>query len=105
MRKSRSAGKEVQKEVGSYAGFPVAIHANGLWDNHFAEIYAQGKYYSYGADIRVDSDPVGLIRSLHHSVYKGMETKLASAERVLASREATRPGVGEDDLEPIRQGR
>ena len=72
--KSRSTGKEVQKEVGSYAGFPLAIHASGLWDNHFAEIYAQGKYYSYGADVRVDSDPVGLIRSLHHSVYKGMES-------------------------------
>ena len=91
--KSRSTGKEVQKEVGSYAGFPLAIHASGLWDNHFAEIYAQGKYYSYGADIRVDSDPVGLIRSLHHSVYKGMESKLASAERMLASKEATRPGL------------
>jgi hypothetical protein len=91
--KSRSTGREVQKEVGNYAGLPVAIHANGLWDNRFAEIYAQGKCYCYGADIRVDSDPVGLIRSLHHSVYKGMETKLASAERVLASREATRPGL------------
>ena len=91
--KTRSTGREVQKEVGSYAGFPLAIHASGLWDNHFAEIYAHGKYYCYGADIRVDSDPVGLIKSLHHSVYKGMESKLASAERMLASREATRPGL------------
>lgn len=91
--KSRSAGKEIRKEVGRYAGLAIAIHASGLWDNHFAEIFACGNYFSYGTDIRVDSDPVGLIRSLHHSVYKGMESKLASCERMLANREATRPGL------------
>ena len=89
--KARSAGKEIQKEVGSYAGLQLALHASGFWDNHFAEIYARGTHYSYGADVRSDSDPVGLIRSLHHSVYKGMESKLASVQRMLESKEATRP--------------
>jgi hypothetical protein len=91
--KSRSAGKEIRKEVGRYAGLSIAIHASGLWDNHFAEIFACGNHFSFGTDIRVDSDPVGLIRSLHHSVYNGMERKLASCERMLANREATRPGL------------
>ena len=91
--KARSSRKEVQKATGSYAGFPLSIHASGMWDNHFAEVYAQGKHYAYGADVRIDSDPVGFIRSLHHSIYKGMESKLASCEKVLASRESTRPGL------------
>jgi hypothetical protein len=64
-----------------------------MWDNHFAEVYAQGKHYGYGADVRVDSDPVGLMRSLHHSIYKGMESKLLACEKALASRESTRPGL------------
>ena len=91
--KSRASQKEAQKTVGSYAGFPLTIRASGLWDNHFAEIYAQGKHYAYGAEVRADSDPVGLIRSLHHSIYKAMESKLLSCERMLASKEATRPGL------------
>ena len=91
--KARSTQKEVQKAIGSYAGLPLSIRASGMWDNHFAEIYAQGKHYGYGADVRVDSDPVGLIRSLHHSIYKGMESKLVSCEKALASRVATRPGL------------
>jgi N12 class adenine-specific DNA methylase len=91
--KARGSRKEAQKEVGSYAGFPLTIRATGLWDNHFAEIYAQGKHNSYGAEVRSDSDPVGLIRSLHHSIYRGMENKLLSCERMLASKEATRPGL------------
>ena len=91
--KSRNSQREGQKEVGSYAGFPLTIRASGLWDNHFAEIYAQGKHYAYGADVRADSDPVGLIRSLHHSIYRGMESKLLSLEKMLASKESTRPGL------------
>ena len=91
--KSRASQKEAQKTVGSYAGFPLTIRVSGLWDNHYAEIYAQGKHNAYGAEVRADSDPVGLIRSVHHSIYKGMESKLLSCERMLASKEATRPGL------------
>ena len=60
--KARSSRKEVQKAAGGYAGFPLSIHASGMWDNHFAEVYAQGKHYAYGADVRIDSDPVAFIR-------------------------------------------
>src|SRR5208282_6818341 len=91
--KARTTHKEVQKAIGSYAGFPLSLHGSGMWDNHFAEVYAQGKHYGYGADVRADSDPVGLIRSLHYSIYKGMESKLASCEKALANRESTRPGL------------
>jgi hypothetical protein len=91
--KARSSQKEVEKSIGSYAGYPVMVRANGLWDNHFAEICVKGKYYAYGADVRADSDPVGVIRSFHHSVYKGMDSKLDYHEKMLKSREATKPGL------------
>ena len=91
--KARTSQKEVEKVIGSYAGYPVMVRANGLWDNQFAEICVKGQYYAYGADVRVDSDPVGVIRSFHHSVYKGMDSKLDYHEKMLKSREATRPGL------------
>jgi hypothetical protein len=91
--KARTSQKEVEKMIGSYSGYPLLIRANGLWDNQFAEICVKGQYYAYGADVRVDSDPVGVIRSFHHSVYKGMDSKLDYHEKMLKSREATRPGL------------
>jgi hypothetical protein len=91
--KARSNKKEVEKSIGSYAGYPVMVRANGLWDNHFAEICVKGKYYAYGADVRADSHPVGVIRSFHHAVYKGMDNKLDYHEKMLRSREATKPGL------------
>ena len=91
--KARATQKEAEKVVGTYAGYPVMVRVNGLWENHLAEIYVKATFYAYGSDIRVDSDPIGLIRSFHHSIYKGMDGKLDYQEKMLKSRVSTRPGL------------
>ena len=79
----RAANKNIEEKCGHYAGFPVSIRTT--LDEAFttAKLYAVTPNFKIGADIKRDSNPVGLLRSFHDRIYKDMEKRLAENEKTI----------------------
>jgi len=79
LRQSKASGREMNQNVGEYSGFKLVIRAsaNSLFST--ANLYASGAHFRYGAEIRSDSDPVGLLRSFHTQVYNGPDKLLSES--------------------------
>lgn len=84
MKKGSSQSGETEKVIGSYAGYPLLLITNQNYKTEYqAKLCLQARYNRYSFYLKDDPDPVGLIRSLHHTTYNEPDNALQSYERQL----------------------
>jgi len=77
---AKAAGKEIEKEIGSYSGFPVLIKSTMHDPYSIARIVARAPNFCYSSEIRSDSDPSRLCVSFHSQLYKSMDKMLENSK-------------------------
>jgi len=81
---ARAAGKDREIEIGSYCRMKL-FNRSTLGDAaSIGRITAQGPNFRYSAEVRQDSDPVGICRSMHNQIYRGMNKLLEDAQKALS---------------------
>jgi hypothetical protein len=85
---SKNKNDVMEKPVGSYAGMNLVIRSTPYDPYSIAKVSACGTNFRYSADIHNESDPVGLCRSLHIQIYKGMEKMLEDSKQKIDMKEA-----------------
>jgi len=72
---AKAAGRDIEKKIGSYSGFPLVMKTTMNEYSMVARISACAPNFRYSVDMKTDSDPVRLCVSLHSQIYKGMDSK------------------------------
>ena len=81
---AKGKGEDIEKMVGEYAGMPLMIKTTRASGFEIARLYAVGKNFRYGADIKPESDPVGLLTSFSRHVFTDPDKLLANTQEGLA---------------------
>jgi len=85
---AKTKGDNIEKGIGSYSGMNLVLRT-ALYDPYsIGRIIACGQNFRYSAEIRTDSDPVGLCRSLHNQIYRGMEKMLEQFQNAIVMKRA-----------------
>jgi len=82
---ARAAGRDIEKQIGSYAGFPVVMHSTIREGISIGRLSACGPTFRYSAEIRDDSNPVGICNAFHAQIYRGMEKMYADSQQTVAN--------------------
>ena len=83
---AKTKGDNIEKSIGSYSGMNLVLRTS-LYDPYsIGRIIACGQNFRYSAEIRTDSDPVGICRSLHNQIYRGMEKMLEQYQTAIVTK-------------------
>ena len=75
--------EDIEKNVGEFAGMPLLLKSTRGGAIEIAKLYAVGRNFRYGADVRHESDPVGLITSFSHHVFNDPDKLLTQTQESL----------------------
>jgi len=73
-------------EIGKYSGLTLSVRSSIYDGTSIAKLQAKGTNFAYRVNIMDDSNPVGLITSLHHQIYNTMDKRIEELERTIHSK-------------------